>query len=254
MYRIILLISAFFVTSALAGEDEFDKVQAQADAAFAKLDRAVDELEQERRAELHSYVRSELASLELDLMESGADSNKVAIVMKTVKKHSDPLVTNEVGSPQILGADFRSFMGRTRVRLGLVDTTSTTATVAMPTSTALLVATSLSQASTTGIFEARENADWSENLDKVPDDWWKRSGEVWTSADGKITFAVGKGRSRDISMARTKAEFSARSLLVAGDKLGLTIAHVSGATMVQWHPSKDGYYGLMAIPTSLLPQ
>jgi hypothetical protein len=105
-----------------------------------------------------------------------------------------------------------------------------------------------------GLATARKEANWAKNVKSVQEDWYKLAGTKWASKDGKVTFAVGKGKARSASLARNGAESAARRLLTSDGKPGVTVANISGASMVRWDPRDDGYYGLMAIPTAMLPQ
>lgn len=42
------------------------------------------------------------------------------------------------------------------------------------------------------ILAARQQANWTKNIEDVPGNWHKRVGHTWASEDGLVTFAVGR--------------------------------------------------------------
>ena len=101
-----------------------------------------------------------------------------------------------------------------------------------------------------------DQANWVENTKKAPKKWWKKEGQVWTSKDGKVTFAVGKGQSQMIQLAQDKAELEARLLLATGGKphgnINVTL-YRTVPIAYRTNDKKGICLVLMATPTALLP-
>jgi len=250
---------AVSASTAMAQQDPFAQLRADASAAFTELDSAAAQLETQRRAEFRSQVQSEMSLLELDLIQSGMDSTRVVRIMGIFTKSMGPLLADSISNPQVLSGQFQRFIVGYRARLGLVDTTATE--ISDSTSGQSGVITMLivpgPSVPVLDIFAAREAANWTKNIEDVPGNWPKRNGRTWTSEDGQVTFAVGRGQSRIVQLARNKAQVDAAVTMARrGQESGVTVAPASGVSAVRYTQSdKDGVvYCLVAIPTALLPQ
>lgn len=94
------------------------------------------------------------------------------------------------------------------------------------------------------VGEIHERANWDQNIQSIPEHWWEGvSGyKVWTSADGKVTFAVGESVNSNPTMARLVTAASAGRLLgMQGDPVGTRVVDYTT-------------YQIFAIPTELLPK
>lgn len=100
------------------------------------------------------------------------------------------------------------------------------------------------------IDTATRNANWEANVAEkaLPKDLTKLAGKTWKSADGKVTFAVGKAENiSSPSLIRAAAGQKARGLIegVAGKK-------IAGIEILKNFKEKGVQYSVVAIPTSLL--
>ena len=110
------------------------------------------------------------------------------------------------------------------------------------------------------IFKAREEANWEKNTDdkNLPKNWWDRT-STWTSEDGKVTFAVGRGQSRDLNLAREKAALDARVRLIRRDTTAPVVSGgLVGSQVIRYKQEEEGMgyraYCVVAVPTALLPR
>ena len=104
------------------------------------------------------------------------------------------------------------------------------------------------------ISKVREEANWEENTaeEKIPEDWASRYKDgTWTSEDGKVTFVVGHGTSRDMQLSVNKALSDARGLLT-NDSNQARIAAQSIDRSIESNKGRYESYQLMAIPTQSL--
>jgi hypothetical protein len=108
------------------------------------------------------------------------------------------------------------------------------------------------------LSEVLQNSNWEKNTQmEAKQKWEKKIGEVWTSADGKVTFAVGATKSRLANLARSMAEMDARVLLLTRGRPvdGAISGELVYSVPLMWKSDKKkGCIVLMAIPTELLPE
>ena len=104
------------------------------------------------------------------------------------------------------------------------------------------------------VIAAREAADWQKNIRGIPRNWWDGVGgdKVWTSSDGKVTFAVGESIVTNVSAARTAAETRALTALL--QRSGTAEGALRGATPIDTQVVDGKTYRIIAIPTASLPK
>lgn len=243
-------------------------VRRNANAAFEDFDSEIVKHNTSQRAELRAYIKSEITLLELDLAQTNRDSTRVVAIMDIAKKYVVRLMSDSTIKPQALSVEFHDFITgyRARLKLNTASSPSNAKSLASvkpmadsvlsthSTTTALVGVPSLSVAAI-DVASAQAEANWSTNIQDVPKDIQKYVGKTWVSKDSLVTFAVGKGQSSIVQLARTTARINASNVLARGGRTtGVIQIPSSGVSIVRYTPSdKDGVvYCLVAIPTALL--
>lgn len=229
MFRIInVIVLIGLATSPVSVWAQSEKA---ARDAFAELDREVEQYKADRDAEYAEYVKFVLGGLGLDLLEAGIDTAATYRLMGIGDRFAQGMKDNPLRKKEI-----RAFADDVREQF-----------ITPPTSPALL---EITENIVIKIEEARERCGWYDRKD--PENWKSRVGDIWTSPNGKITYAVGKASSRRLSLAANAAAARARMLLAARTTDGLLM----GSTPIRQHQDIKGgiytQYVLMAIPTELL--
>ncbi|MFY9493014.1 MAG: hypothetical protein WAP55_00805 [Minisyncoccia bacterium] len=269
--------------------DKFDDVRREAQAAFAKLDSDVVELETQRQVEFRLLVLKELAALDLELRLAYGDS-LAERTMGLVGGYTDELLADDTASPQVKELQFADFITRVRVAadLGMMVETQSEEPYEAPPPDGVSPSepeageeqgrTSVQATHFTldQIFRARDEANWTENIQQatVPANkrglerlffwresypvWRERERQVWTSADGKVTFTVGLGAGpMGEAIAKLDARLDARNMLarIGRESDRVVVAELVGTTPVGYYEYKHGtVLCLMAVPTVLLPK
>lgn len=260
------IIAGMFLLSALGvqAQTTAEDIRKRAKEAFGELDRQVVELEKRQQAEFKLLVEAEVALFGLQAQDSALSDSIKTRALGMVWRYANKVLADTVASAQAKTAQFNEFMRQVRVKFGLVEkAVADTIITAGRDTTKLADAVSgpARPAPISNIFKARKEANWEENMaDKnLPREWWMRT-STWTSKDGKVTFAVGRGQSRDLNIARDKAALDARVRLVRRDTVAPVVSwELAGSQVIRYKQQTEEDWGgwqafcLVAVPTALLP-
>ncbi len=290
MFAAILAISLFGSAHAdeLVYVDKFDIVRWEAEQAFVELDSDMADLEAQYQAEFRLLVRKELAALDLELRLAYGDS-LAERTMSLVGEYTDQLLADDTASPQIKALQFANFIARARIAVDLdmvAETQSEEPYEAPPPDgvspsepevgegqdRTSVPAAHFTHFTLDQIFRARDEANWTENIQQATVSanrrglerlffwresypvWRERERQVWTSADGKVTFAVGLGAGQ---MGGEVAKLDARNMLarIGRESDRVVVVELVGTMPVGYYEYKHGtVLCLMAVPTALLPK
>lgn len=282
----LMLFLAAFASEAIA--KTYADVEREAREAYEELDRETAELKAEERAEQQAEFRlhalSEITLLERDLKVMHGDTTATEI-MSDARSLTYKMIAS-AANPAAKRVIFDHFIHEVRVKAMEVEVervpeeqepaSGTTEGMTPPS----VAPARFLQFTPEQVENARSRANWMENIKaatapakkrgwgrllfwrKALPAWYGDVGQTWTSADGKVTFAVGSSSGRSEDLTRRGAELAAARLLLRDfyveTRPGVTVMLFSGASPIRGVAFAEGkknvVYCLAASPTELLRQ